>query len=274
LTALTAAVALGWCRVIRVWRVGAWSGRRWAAWLAGRADRSFSLMLGEAGIGKSRLLRAAAFDARTDGVLVLFGSCLSMSGMPLLPIKDVLRVAYEADARQWLKGALADCPGFVRDAVAPLVPEVAADGIDSSSVPGAGADPWRQQHLFAALRALLAALGRARRTALAVEDVHWADPATLDLLEYLIAPGHEIGVPVALTFRSEDDETSPKSTAWLGRARRSQALAIVRLAVLSRTETAEQIELLTGEARPPSTVDAIYLSPIGGQPVIHRAACR
>jgi DNA-binding CsgD family transcriptional regulator len=226
--------------------------------LSGRADTPFLLVLGEAGIGKSRLLRAAAFDARTDGVFVLFGSCLSMSGMPLLPINDVLRAAYEADGGHWLKDVLADCPRFVSDAIAPLVPEVAADGIGSAAVSGVGADPWQRQRLFSALRALLAALGRARPTALAVEDVHWADSSTLDLLEYLIAPGHEIGVPVVLTFRSEDDETPPNASRWLARAKRSQALEILRLATLSRTETAEQIELLTGEAPPPSTVDAIY----------------
>jgi tetratricopeptide (TPR) repeat protein len=204
------------------------------------------------------LVRAAAFDARTHRVHVLFGSCLSMSGMPLLPINDVLRAAYETDGGQWLKDALADCPRFVRDAVAPLVPEVGADGIDAASVSVAGADPWRQQHLFSALRALLAALGRTRTTALAVEDVHWADASTLDLLEYLIAPGHEIGVPVVLTFRSDDDDTPQKAAVWLARVRRSQALEILRLGALSRTETAEQIELLTGEAPPPSIVDAIY----------------
>jgi hypothetical protein len=116
--------------------------------LSGRGERPFLLVLGEAGIGKSRLVRAAAFDARTDGARVLIGSCLSMSGMPLLPINDVLRAAYETDGGHWLTAALADCPGFVGDAVAPLVPEVGADGIGTASVSGAGAEPWGQQRLF------------------------------------------------------------------------------------------------------------------------------
>src|SRR4051794_15800994 len=81
------------------------------------------LVAGEAGIGKTRLVEAAASQA-TD-VFVASGACLPLSEqVPLLPITDALRDLFEADGGQGFKEALADCPLYVGAALRRLLPEL------------------------------------------------------------------------------------------------------------------------------------------------------
>lgn len=82
-----------------------------------------------------------------------------------------------------------------------------------------------------------------------IEDVHWVDSSTVDLLEYLLAPAHAVAVPVVLTCRSEES-VSPIVKGWLDRLQRNPRVHRLDLAPLSEAETGEQIAFLLG-ARPP-----------------------
>ena len=227
--------------------------------LDSQTERGVLLILGEAGIGKSRLVRAATSDARADGVLVLVGSCLSMgASIPLLPIGDILRDAYGIDNGQWIAAALADCPRYVGESVAVLLPELRGDVTGFAAAETADLDPWWRLRLFASVRTLLVALGRTRRAALVIEDVHWADTSTLELLDYLLLHGDQVTTPLVLTFRTEDLETPQQSTDWMARAKRSDAVEVLLLEALSHDETAQQIQLLTRRAPTPPMVDAIF----------------
>ena len=138
------------------------------------------MVTGDAGIGKTRLLAEAAGPA--PDVLVLAGGCLPLSeSLPYGAVSDALTGLTGADGRPTLDRALARCASYVRAQVAALVPALA---------PEAGATPdgaVERTRLFAAVRELLGALGAERRTALVVEDLHWADPGTLDLLTTLVS---------------------------------------------------------------------------------------
>jgi DNA-binding CsgD family transcriptional regulator len=227
--------------------------------LAGQTDRGVLLILGEAGIGKSRLVRAATSDARNDGMLVLVGSCLSMgASIPLLPISDILRDAYGIDNGQWIAAALADCPRYVGESVGLLLPEVREDTAGFAAAETADFDPWWRLRLFSSVRALLGVLGRTRKAALVIEDVHWADTSTLELLDYLLLHGDQVTTPVVLTFRAEDTETPEQSTEWMARAKRCDTVEVLQLDALSHDETAQQIQLLTGHDPTPPMVDAIF----------------
>jgi DNA-binding CsgD family transcriptional regulator/tetratricopeptide (TPR) repeat protein len=209
------------------------------------------LVVGEAGVGKSRLIAAAA-DATRMGVAVLVGSCLPLSGgRPFLPVVDVLRGMAEADDEQLLKAALADCPVFVRTDLARLLPEL---GDASSPAMSAVSDEWQQNRLLDALRQVLRAAASLTRVAVVIEDVHWADRSTLELLDYLLAPGHETGAPIVITSRSEEEP----ATGWLERAQRNSRIERLDLPPLTRAETAEQIELLTGSRPTSAFVDETY----------------
>ena len=126
------------------------------------------LVVGEAGVGKSRLVGVAA-DAVRPEVTVLPGWCLQLSeGRPFLRIVDVLRGMSEVDGGQLLKAALADCPGFVRTDLARLLPELE----DTPPVTAGTDDEWRRHRLLDAVRQVVRAAGALRRVAIVIEDVH------------------------------------------------------------------------------------------------------
>lgn len=194
------------------------------------------LVTGEAGIGKSALVGAAV--ASTD-VFVAVGRCLHLSReMPLLPVADALRAVLEHDGR-WMAEALAACPTFVTTSLARLLPELDAG-------PGARAsdDRWGLERLFASVGSTLRALADGRPLALHLEDLHWADRSTLDLLTHLVtSPSRP---PVVATWRVDDPDVSDVHTDWLARARRTDGVTVVDVPPLTPAETAEQLRLLLG----------------------------
>jgi len=226
--------------------------------LVGDTDAAALVLAGEAGVGKSRLLAAAAGIAAESDVLVLTGRCLPLSrGLPFLPVVEVLRELSEVDDGALLKSVLSNCPEFVRRELVQVIPELEEPG---EPVASANVDEgWRRRRLFEALRRLLDALARARHVALVVEDVHWADPTTLEFLDYLLAArgGVRDALPVVLTCRSEETPT-PSLTDWLERLHRDPAARRLDLAAMSRAETAEQVELLLGARAPGLFVDELF----------------
>lgn len=147
------------------------------------------VVTGEAGIGKSTLVDAAAILTATH---VAVGRCLPFSTeVPLMPVVELLRSIHDADGGQWIGEALSGCPAYARDALARLLPELGADAGSTDDV------DFAQQHLYAAVAAVLARLAASHPLAVVVEDLHVSDATTLDLLEYVLARG--VDVPVAVT---------------------------------------------------------------------------
>jgi predicted ATPase len=237
-----------------------------AAGLAGRVDElrevtqllrddsqhAAMLLIGEAGVGKTRLVTAAAGFVASD-VLVLSGWCLPMSNsVSFLPLADLLRELEEIDRGRLLTVALDNCQPFVRDEVLRLMP-----GAHDHSVDRTTSDGSSRQRLFDAMRRLFVSLSNVHRAAIVIEDVHWADTSTLELLDYLFAPGHAAGVPVLLTCRAE--ETSSRTLIdWLDRLQRNPRIRRRDLTPLTEEETSEQIELLLGQRPPPRFVAETY----------------
>ena len=225
-------------------------------------DRGSGLLLvtGEAGMGKTRLVSTASTLA-AGSTFVAAGSCLPLSSqVPLLPVADVLRTAYEVDDGQWLKDALSDCAPYVAGSLHRLLPEVdlAPDATPSSD------DEWARQRLFGAIEATLAALASLRPMALLLEDLHWADSATLDLVEHLLA--RRVAVPVVGTWRLDDPATPDLALQWRSRVQRLPSCTTLELHLLSREETAEQVELLMTGPADPRLVERIHRR-TAGQPL-------
>jgi hypothetical protein len=174
----------------------------------------------------------------------------------LVAVIDVLRGLTAVEDGQLFKAVLAESPSFVRGELARLLPELDEPREDTEG-PG-GWDDWRRQRLFDALRQTLAASSQFRPVAVVIEDLHWADPSTLDLIDYLLARGHGTGVPLVLTYRAEDEDTDPAGGEWLTRAVRNDRVHRLDLGALTRAETAEQIGLLMGRQPTTSLVEEIY----------------
>ena len=211
------------------------------------AGNGLLLVSGEAGIGKTTLVSAAA--AATEG-FVATGHCLPLSTeVPLLPVADCVRSVHEADP-DWLRRAITTCPPYVGSSLASLVPEA------SSGDPAQTED---RQLLFAAVAVLLRTLATEQPLVLLIEDLHWADPATLDMLEHLL--GRPLLVPLVGTWRTGDDATPAASTTWSTRIRRLAATTACELGPLDRDGTEEQLRLLGRTDR--GRIDRIHARSLG-----------
>jgi tetratricopeptide (TPR) repeat protein len=198
------------------------------------------LVTGEAGIGKTALVGAA--DRLVEDLVVVYGSCLPLATeVPLLPVTELLRGIHDHDEGRSLEEALADCPPYVGGAIAPLLPELEHS---SDAAPAVDTD-WDRQRLYGAVQATLTALGAQRRFTAVIEDLHWADSATLDLLDYLLAaPRARSGISILASYRTEDPTTPPATADWLLRMTGHAHVEVLELGPLTPEETAEQLEQL------------------------------
>jgi predicted ATPase/DNA-binding SARP family transcriptional activator/class 3 adenylate cyclase len=154
-----------------------------AAFQRSLADRACQLVtvLGLAGVGKSRLAAELLTQAAATRPLVLSGRCLDYGeGTTFWPIGELVRQAAgvtDADTNDQVRAKLAGL--LVGDAQAMLLTErvAALIGLVEASAPA--------EELNWALRRLLEALARHQPLIVVLDDLHWAEPALLDLVDYL-----------------------------------------------------------------------------------------
>jgi DNA-binding CsgD family transcriptional regulator/tetratricopeptide (TPR) repeat protein len=151
------------------------------------------VLSGDAGIGKSRLVARLAEDATARGWRTLVGHCVGQAGSTLayLPFVELLGTV-EAQAPEVLEGVLALHPALaqlVPGRGVPLAP--AGDALDPGNV-------------ATSVHALLTALAADRPTLVTIEDVHWADHSSRDLITLLLTRGFTTPVGLVVTYRSDD----------------------------------------------------------------------
>jgi tetratricopeptide (TPR) repeat protein len=203
------------------------------------------LVTGEAGIGKTTLVTAAA---RTTDVFVATGRCLPLSTqVPLMPVVDVLRATHGVDGSRWFDEALGHCPPYVAESVTLLLPEL---GVAATQT-----DDFARQRMLTSIASVVAALGELRPLAILVEDLHWADASTLDVLEHLLA--HVGGARVLATYRSNDPDVPDVTVDRVARLRRTAGRRDCDLGPLDRSATREQLALALGRQPEPELVDRI-----------------
>ncbi len=145
------------------------------AYVNARADNHCRVVtvVGEAGIGKTRLARELIASVR-DEAAVLVGRCVSYGeGATYLPIAEVVRDAASDHSLTGIRALLADEEDAA--AVAQRVAELVGV-VEAPAAPG---------ETFWAVRRFLEAIARERPVVVALDDIHWAEPTLLDLIEYL-----------------------------------------------------------------------------------------
>ncbi|WP_328632314.1 helix-turn-helix transcriptional regulator [Streptomyces sp. NBC_00356] len=142
---------------------------------AAAGDPRAVLVAGDAGVGKTRALTEAAAHAAATGLTVLTGHCVDLGdvGLPYLPFTEILGAA-AADERL--------APAF---AAYPAVDRL----IGAASGAGPAPDPGSRLQLFEGVAGLLADLADLTPLLLVVEDLHWADQSSRDLLRFLLSRG-------------------------------------------------------------------------------------
>ncbi|MFG3533201.1 AAA family ATPase [Streptomyces sp. NPDC047917] len=213
---------------------------------------SLALVEGEAGIGKSRLVRELLAAPPVAGRRTLVGQCEQLQEpLPLSPLLDAFR-----QVGSTLAGAEVLNP--VLGALAPLVPEIAAQ---LPQPPPALADQGAERHRV--FRAAVALLDELSPLVLVLEDVHWADTVTFDFLAFLAAHLPPC-LTVILTARTETGRLPIREA--LARAP-SGAARIVGLSPLNRPEVAQLASRILHSAPSPEVADRLY-ERTGGIPFV------
>jgi DNA-binding CsgD family transcriptional regulator/tetratricopeptide (TPR) repeat protein len=188
---------------------------------------------GEAGVGKSRLLAEVTTLAAAMPATTVAGVCVGVAtgSLPFAPFVDIVGDLH--DAR--LTAAL---PASARAELGRLVPEIARHSPDRSDAGQGG-----QGRLFAAVRDLLAVASTSRPILVTIEDLHWADASTLDLVTYLARSMNTEHYLIIATARLD---TLHRRHPLLGIVAELVRLPTVERIDLSRFDQGELVQQLTG----------------------------
>lgn len=212
----------------------------WASTFTGRADELTRLSLGvrkgwttvvtgDPGIGKTRLVAECAAEFSAQGWLVVSAPCLPLAEqLPLLPVLDGLRQLHGTEDGTLLLDSLEDCPLYVRQEIARVVPEL-------TPATGATSENWPKERLFYAVLQCWTTVRRRRPMLIIIEDLHWSDSATRDFLTYL-AGRRASSVPVVLTARLLKTQDDGVFAAWTEAAASTGRWQRIRLPPLEPSE--------------------------------------
>jgi predicted ATPase/class 3 adenylate cyclase len=211
-------------------------------------------LLGEAGIGKSRLIEEFV-RSLTDEVMVLGGRCLSYGdGITFWPLAEVLRQAAgivpddsEEDAHIKLKNQFGE---QLADATSRI-----------ESGMGLSPDQYGKDELFWGVRVAFQELAQRAPLVLVFDDIHWAEATFLDLVEDIVDASPAVPLLLVCTARRELQEDRPGFAA--GRRTASQ----IMLGELSREESGLVIRNLLGEASLPQPLERRILNLADGNPL-------
>jgi DNA-binding CsgD family transcriptional regulator/tetratricopeptide (TPR) repeat protein len=209
-----------------------------------------ALVAGEAGVGKTRLTQEVARVATDLGMRVLSGGCVELGGegIPLAPLVDALRTLSRSTPAEELDRLL----GPARREFARLLPEL--DPAAAGSPPQEGSATQLLEHVHG----LITRLAAGRPLLLVVEDLHWADRSTRDLVVFLIQTLRDLGVVLLLTYRSDElhrrHPLRPLVTAW----ERVRTVEGIELGRFSRDEVAAQLQAIRDTAPTAQFTDVVY----------------
>ncbi|ANY10082.1 hypothetical protein AFB00_14860 [Pseudonocardia sp. HH130630-07] len=195
---------------------------------AARAGRAGAVLVaGDAGIGKSRLASAVADRATAAGMRVLTGRCLDTgdAALPYLPFSEVLAA---------LTG-----PGGARPAARPALRDLLPGPATGERT--VGDQEFGRLQVFEAVAGALRTAAAAVPLLVVLEDLHWADRSTRELLGYLLAQLGSHRLAVLGTYRTDDLHRRHPLRAALAELVRLPAVRRITLGPLSAAETLDLV---------------------------------
>ncbi len=225
--------------------------RQWERTTDGRAARV--TLLGDAGLGKSRLVAEFVREV-APATRVLRGQCVSYGeGITFLPLVEVLRAGAgipehaEPDAARSLLGDLLGADAEVATRI--------------GSILGLSEERYAREELFWAARRALEALSRHRALVVVLDDIHWAEPTFLDLVDEVLDRWEGGRLLLLCAARHELEEERPD---W-GTASALDLRIVLR--ELDELESAAVIRNLLGGAHLPPPLEARVVAAAEGNPL-------
>ncbi|MDF9815829.1 helix-turn-helix transcriptional regulator [Streptomyces sp. SPB162] len=209
---------------------------------------------GEAGVGKTRLGEEFLAAATAAGAVAAVGGCVEIGadGLPFAPVSTALRSLY----RQ-LGDELTAAAGNQAGELSRLLPElgehhtVPRDGRDSQDDDG-------RVRLFELTARLLERVAADRTVVLVLEDLHWGDRSTRELLAYLFRSLHRGRLLIVATYRSDDIHRRHPLRPFLAELDRLRTVGRIELSRFSRAEVCSQITGILAAEPDGDLVDKVF----------------
>ena len=203
---------------------------------------SVLIVTGETGVGKTRLVRELIEQER---VTLLAGSCVPMAGDPL-PFAPLTQALRRLDRTGTLNLQLERLPELAR-----LVPGV----VPAKATRTADLAAASQLGLFQSVLDLVDRLGAAAPVLHIVEDMHWADRSTLDLVRFLATNLTNERAVLLVTLRADAVVPATPLALWVAELARLENAERVELGRLDHDATARLVRQLAGDAADPEFIE-------------------
>ncbi|RBM18283.1 hypothetical protein DEH69_13320 [Streptomyces sp. PT12] len=216
--------------------------------LAGRHEPQAFVIGGEAGVGKTRLLDEFLAGARAAGAVTAVGGCVELGadGLPFAPFAAALRALYRHFGAE-----LTEAAAGREGELAGLLPELAGAGRPAGDVPD-------RARLFELTARILERLAAERPVVVAVEDLHWADRSTRELLGYLVRSVRGARLLLLATYRSDDIHRRHPLRPFLAELDRLRAVGRIELARFSHGEVSAQLAGILGAPPKPGHALSVF----------------
>jgi DNA-binding CsgD family transcriptional regulator len=232
-----------------------------------REGRPVTVLIGgEAGIGKSRLVNEFAATARGSGALVLRGGCLDLGadGLPFAPFSAMLRELVRELGADHVAGLL---PAHAARDLARLLPEFGAAEREADPVVA-------RARLFEQVLTLIERLAEDTVVTLIIEDAHWADRSTRDLLAFLVSSQQVLGtVLIIVSYRSDELHRTHPLRPLLAELDRLSWVERSELPRLSRIASDELVAQITGGEPAGWLADEVYRRTEGNPLFVEELLC-
>src|SRR4051812_10604877 len=228
---------------------------------AHRGDGGLAVLSGEAGIGKTRLANELANLARQLGGEVLWGTCSEAElSLPYLPFVEALGNYLDAQSSEAIGSRL----GPTRRELSQLFPQLA----NGAGPAQPGDSEQAKLRLFEAIACLLAIPADDHGMLLVIEDVHWADASTRELLDHLARRISGLRALVLISYRSDELHRRPPFVPTLQGWRRSGLAEVVELEPLAEAGVGEMLQAILGPDRVDPELRDLMLERTEGNPFV------
>ncbi len=208
------------------------------------------LISGEPGIGKTRLVKELCARVEISGGQVLVGECYAAGNTPYAPFSQIIRASLENGR------ALRLADSILSDLIT-LAPDLDVqfpETIQSRTIDPEG----QQQHLFESVVALFQAKTKQSPLLLFLDDGHWADSGTLQLLLHITRRMREGQLMVVTTYREIELDTSRPFLSFIHDLNRERLATRIKLTRLDRASTQDLLAALLAEDITPDFLEGIY----------------
>ncbi len=216
------------------------------------------LISGEPGVGKTRFMREFVTQIKDSGATALSGECYAEGGAPYAPVAQIIEKSFSQAPT--LPDAL---PPYVLAELLAIAPGLRARLASAAPDPLAGSQTEREG-IYESVIELCARMSARTPLLLVVEDVHWADPATLFLLRHLARRSrfglqkNRLRLMIVLTHREVELDDAASLNEVLLDLNRERLATGIKLTRLTKDRTRDMLSVMFAEEITPEFVEGIF----------------